>query len=99
MRTKTIRRWAIFIAGLSLIGCTGFFTQRFQVNRLAKSGIEQADNALKEGDITKAENLYSQYLKVFPDDVKVKIKRADVLLKGPPEPRLQGECLEYIRRS
>ena len=35
MRAKTIKRWAILIAVLSLIGGTGFFTQRYQVTRLA----------------------------------------------------------------
>ena len=41
MRAKTIKRWAILIAVLSLIGGTGFFTQRFQITRLAKSVVER----------------------------------------------------------
>ena len=66
MRAKIIKRWAIFIAVLSLIGGTGFFAQRFQIARLAKSVVEQADNAVKEGDFAKAEKLYWEHLVVFP---------------------------------
>ena len=32
MRAKTIKRWAIFIAVLSLIGGTGFIAQQLQVS-------------------------------------------------------------------
>ena len=94
MTAKTIKRWAIFIAGLSLIGGTGFFTQRFQVTRLAKSVAEQADSAVKKGDFAKAEKLYWEHLMVFPDDVEIKIKYADALLKAAPVPRQQAEALQ-----
>ena len=53
MWAKTIKRWLIFITVLSLIAMAGFFTQRFQVSRLAKSMVEQADNALHEGDFAR----------------------------------------------
>ena len=71
MRVKTIKRWAILIAVLSLIAGTGFFTQRFQITRLAKSVADEADNAVKEGDFAKAEKLYREHLVVFPDDVEI----------------------------
>ena len=50
MRAKIIKRWAIFIAVLSLIGGTGFFTQQLQITRQAKSVESKADTAVKEGD-------------------------------------------------
>src|ERR1700733_12272422 len=77
MRTKIIKRWAIFIAVLSLIGGTGFFTQRFQVTRHAKSVAAKADTAVADGDFAKAETLYREHLVVFPEDVEIKIKYAD----------------------
>ena len=36
MKARTAKRLAILIAVLSLVGGTGFFTQRYQVNRLAR---------------------------------------------------------------
>ena len=47
---------------------------------------EQADNAVKEGDFAKAERLYREHLVVFPDDVEIQIKYADVLLKADSSP-------------
>ena len=61
MRAKIIKRWAIFIAVLSLIGGTGFFTQRFQVTRQAKSVDDEADTAVKKGNFAKAERLYREH--------------------------------------
>ena len=94
MRSKIIKRWAIFIAVLSLIGGTGFFTQRFQVTRQAKSVEAKADAAVKDGDFAEAERLYREHLVVFPDDVEIKIKYADALLKADPSPRRQDEALQ-----
>jgi tetratricopeptide (TPR) repeat protein len=94
MRTKTIKRWAIFIASLSLIGGTGFIFQQFQVARLAKSVVERADNAAREGNLVEARELYAQHLALLPDDLDVKIKYADTLLKGRPTPRLQNEAFQ-----
>ena len=94
MRAKIIKRWAIFIAVLSLIGGTGFFTQQLQITRQAKSVDSKADTAVKEGDFAKAELLYGQHLHVFPDDVEVKIKYADALLKADPSPKRQDEALQ-----
>src|ERR1700722_890588 len=66
MRAKIIKRWAIFIAVLSLIGGTGFFTQRYQITRNAKSFEEKADAAVKAGHFAQAEGLYRDHLVVFP---------------------------------
>ena len=49
---------------------------------------------MKEGDFAKAERLYWEHLVVFPDDVEIKIKYADVLLKAAPSPKRQDEALQ-----
>jgi cellulose synthase operon protein C len=94
MRAKIIKRWAILVAVLSLIGGTGFLTQRFQVTRLAQSVAEQADSAVKQGEFAKAQQLYGEHLIVFPEDVETKIKYADTLLKAAPSPKQQNEALQ-----
>ena len=94
MRTKIVKRWVIFIAGLGLLTGTGFFGHRLQIGRKAKLVVEQADNAVKEGDFAKAEKLYWEHLVVFPTDTEIKIKYADALLKAAPLPRRQDEALQ-----
>ena len=94
MRAKIIKRWAIFIAVLSLIGGTGFFTHGLQITRQAKSVDEKADTAVKNGDFATAERLYREHLMVFPDDVEIKIKYADVLLKADSSRKRQDEALQ-----
>jgi hypothetical protein len=84
MRAKIIKRWAIFIAILSLIGGTGFFTQQFQISRKAKSVEEKADAAVKAGEFAQAEGLYREHLVVFPEDMEIRVKYADALLKADP---------------
>ena len=81
MKARTAQRLAILIAVLSLVGGTGFFTQRYQVDRLARKQLEKADLAVKEGDFAKAETLFREHLRVFDDDREIKIKYADTLLK------------------
>ena len=94
MRAKIIKRWAIFIAVLSLIGGTGFFTQRFQITRKARSVEEKADAAVKAGEFAQAEGLYREHLAVLPEDVEIRIKYADALLKADPSPKRQNEALQ-----
>ena len=62
MRVTTVKRWVIFIAVLGLIAGTGFSVQRLQIGRLAKSVVEQADNAVKDRDFATAEKLYWEHL-------------------------------------
>ena len=81
MKARTAKRLAILIAVLSLVGGTGFFTQRYQVDRLARKELEKAELAYKEGDFAKAETLFREHLRVFPEDQEIQIKYADVLLK------------------
>lgn len=94
MRAKTVKRWLIFITVLSLIAGIGFFIQRFQVARLAKLVVERADKALNEGDFANAEKLYWEHLVLFPADIVVKLKYADVILKVAPLPKRQAEALQ-----
>jgi cellulose synthase operon protein C len=97
MRAKTVKRWLIFIVVLGLIAGTGFFVQRFQIIRLAKSVVERADSAAKEGNFIEAEKLYWEHLVLFPGDMEIKIKYADVLLKAAPLPKRQAEALQIYR--
>ena len=103
MWAKTVRRWLIFITVLGFIATTGFWFQRYQVGRLAKSVVKLADNALHEGDFEEAEKLYWEDLVLFPADVDVKIKYADALLKVAPLPKRRAEALqiygEIVKRS
>ena len=94
MWAKTVNRWIIFIAVLGLTAGTGFFTQRFQIVRLAKTKVEEADIAVREGDFVKAEKLYWDHLVLFPADVEIKIKYADAILKAASSPRRQAEALQ-----
>ena len=92
MKARTAKRLAILIAVLSLVGGTGFFTQRYQINRLALKELEKAEIACKEGDFAKAETLFRAHLGVFPDDQEILIKYADVLLKVSRSRTAQNEA-------
>lgn len=94
MRAKIGMRWAILTAVLSLLVGIGYVVQQLQIKRLARSVAEQADSAAKAGDFGKAEKLYWEHLVVVPDDVKIQIKYADVLLKEDSSPRRQFEALQ-----
>ena len=76
MKARTAKRIAILILVLSLVGGAGFFTQRYQVDRLAKKELEKAELACMEGDFAKAEALFRAYVQVFPEDLEIQIKYA-----------------------
>ena len=82
MRAKTLKRLAILIAVLSLVGGTGFLTQQIQVKRMARTELDKAALALKKHDFVKAQMLFREHLAVFPDDVEIEIKYADALLES-----------------
>ena len=94
MNATTVKRLAILIAVLSLVGGLGFFTQRFQVERVARSVIEEAERAEKKGNLIEAEQLYQQHCQVFPDDVKVQLKYVDVFLTVDKSPKRQAEAMQ-----
>ena len=44
MKATTVKRLAILIAVLSLLGGTGFFAHEFQVKRLGRNEIKRGEN-------------------------------------------------------
>ena len=89
MRATTVKRLAILIAVLGLIGGTGYFAWGYQIDRMGRSVLEKARLAAEAGKFVEAGelqqylgvvpdngDLYKQYLGVVPDDVEVKIKYA-----------------------
>jgi tetratricopeptide (TPR) repeat protein len=94
MRAETVKRLAILIAVLSLIGGTGFFVRRFQVEKMGQSVLDEADRAEKAGKFTDAERLYGEHVQVFPDDVDAELKRVDAILKADNSPSRQHDALE-----
>src|SRR5438067_2447449 len=94
MRLKTVKRLAILIAVIGLVGGGGYLAWRFQVGKMAQGVLDQAARAEDKKDFLMAEELYRQRLAVAPDDPDVQVKYADALLKGSPTPRRQDEARE-----
>src|ERR1035438_787774 len=93
MRSKTIKRLAILIAVLGLIGGTSFFVRAFQIKRMARDRVKEADHAQKEGDLAKAERLLKEHLVVIPDDLDVQFQYANLLLEIAKTPARQKQAL------
>jgi len=94
MRAETVKRLAILIVVLSLVGGTGYFAHAIQLDKNARSRVKRAELAEKEGNFAKAERLYQEYLEVVPEDVVVQIKYADALLKVDKSPKGQGKAFQ-----
>jgi tetratricopeptide (TPR) repeat protein len=94
MRTTTVKRLAVLIAVLGLLGGAGFWTQRDQLKRMAHGVIKQAEVAEQKGDFSKAERLYWEYLEVMPEDLDVRLKYANALLKVATTPKRQDQALQ-----
>jgi cellulose synthase operon protein C len=82
MTAKTIKRLAILIASLGLIGGAAIWAQRYQLTKMAESVAARANLAEKTGNLSEAESLYQQHLEVVPDDIDTKIQYADLLGKS-----------------
>ena len=82
MTAKTIKRLAILIAILGLIGGAAIWAQRYQLTKMAESVMAQAKLAEKNENISEAERLYQQHLEVVPDDTDTKLQYADMLAKS-----------------
>ena len=82
MGLRTAKRLALLIGVVVLVGVTGFFTQRYQLNRLAQRELKRAELAYQEGDFAKAETLFGEHLRVFPEHQDIQIKYADAILKA-----------------
>ena len=94
MKARTAQRLAILIVVLSLIGGTGFFTERYQVGRLASKQLERAELAIKAKDFAKAAVLYREHLQVFRDDLECKVKYADALVNVSRSLATQAEAAQ-----
>jgi cellulose synthase operon protein C len=98
MSSMTVKRLAILVAVLGLIGVIGFFAQRAQVQRLARSVAEKADRVKKEGDLVKAEALLKGYLQNVPDDLDMQFQYANLILEIAETPTRQEMALGMFRR-
>ncbi len=92
MRAKTVKRLGILIAVFILAGGSAYAIWKFQVEKMAKGVVDQADRALEEKEFDKAVDLFRQHLLVFPDDEAVKLKYADTILKQPT-PKHQADAM------
>lgn len=93
MGNKTVKRLAILIGIIAILGGGGYLLWAFQVERLAHGVVAQAEQAEKEGKYEQAIELYRQHLAVMPGDLEVQIKYADALLKGEKTSKRQEEAL------
>jgi tetratricopeptide (TPR) repeat protein len=92
MRVRTAKRLALLIGVVILVGITGFFTQRYQLNRLAQKELEKAELAYQEGEFARAETLFREHLRVFPEHQEIQIRYADALLKASRSLAAQAEA-------
>ena len=81
MGTKTVKRLAILIGVIALIGGGGYLLWWVQVAKMAQGVLARAGDAEQKGDYAKAADLYREHLEVVPDDVEVQLKYADMLTK------------------
>lgn len=86
MGPKTWRRLAVAAVVLVLGVVAIFALQRYQVSRMGKSNLAMAEEAEKAGDLAKAEELYLQHVRVFPDDLDAQVNFAKVLLERSSTP-------------
>ena len=93
MANKTVMRLAILISVFALVGGGGYFLWAYQVERLANGVVARADAAEKAGKYADAEQLFREHLAVVPDDIEVKLKYAEAILKNQGSSRRQVEAL------
>jgi tetratricopeptide (TPR) repeat protein len=79
MTAKIMKRLAILITILGLIGGAAFWVQRYQLTKMAASVVARAKLAEKAGNLSEAEVLYQQHLEVVPDDTDTILQYADLL--------------------
>ena len=97
MKAKTVKRLAILIAVLGLVGGTGFYTQQIQVKKTARDELRKAEAAASSAEkvhVAKAEELYALLLQVFPDDVDIRIKYTKTMLKVDNSPNRVRAALQ-----
>ena len=92
----TATRFAVLVGVVILVGVAGFFTQQYQLNRLAEKELEKAELAWEERDFAKAVTLFRDHLRVFPEHEEIKIKYADALLKASQRRLIKMRRLEFM---
>ena len=97
MGPKTLRRLAIAAVVLVLGVVSIFLLQRYQVSRMGRSNLALADQAVKDGDLAKAEDLYLQHVQVFPEDVEAQLRYAKVLLDRSRTPGRVTQAQQIYR--
>jgi tetratricopeptide (TPR) repeat protein len=94
MKAMSVKRLAIFIALLSLLGGAGFIVHEKQVERLGRNEIKAARSAFKKGEFANAEMQFRNYLQVFPADLEIQIEHADTLQKVSKTLIAQNDALQ-----
>jgi cellulose synthase operon protein C len=94
MKATTVKRLAILIAVLGLLGGTSFYAHGIQLERLGRNEIKKAELALAEGDFATAEMRFRNYLQVFPGKLETQIEYADTLLKASKSPDAQFKAYQ-----
>lgn len=97
MGPKTWRRLAIAAVVLVLGVGSIVVLQRYQVSRLGKTNLVKAEEAVKAGDLEKAEGLYLQHVMVFPEDFEAQISYAKVLLDRSRTPARVGQAIQIYK--
>jgi predicted Zn-dependent protease len=102
MGAKTFKRLAILVTATLIAGLAIFFLQRYQVDKMDRRVLDQADSAGKEKKFDEAAQLYQEHLEISPDDQQAKLKYADTLLKEASsrvnQLRAVGIYLQYVNR-
>ena len=66
MKAKTVKRLAILIAVLSLVGGTGFYTQQVRVKQTARAEMRKADDAATAGEFLRPKKFTGCSGRSFP---------------------------------
>jgi tetratricopeptide (TPR) repeat protein len=93
MKATTLKRLAVLVAAFGLVAGSGFYTQRFQVDRLGRQQLAKAELAHQKDDFVAATTLLGEYLQEFPDDRETRIKYADTLLKASQSQKAKSDAL------
>jgi hypothetical protein len=94
MKAMSVKRLAILIAVLSLLGGAGFIVHKKQVERLGRNEIKEARSAFTKGEFANAEMQFRNYLQVFPTELEIQIEHADTIQKVSKSLIAQNNALQ-----
>jgi thioredoxin-like negative regulator of GroEL len=97
MGAKTFKRLAILVTAILVLGLSIFFFHGYQLDRLDRRVLAQAEQADEDEKYEKAARFYVEHLEVSPDDQKAKLKYAEVLLKEPKNRATPQAALIYTQ--